>query len=286
MRWIVGIDLRERSHGAVHMAAWMRAHYRGAEPAEFVGIHVVDERLRDSAKVMSEVTAAGKRALASVAEQCGVATPFTDVRLVLAPSVEEGLARAAASPGIDGLLIGRIAPREGRSLVRLGSVARRLLRSLPAPVLVVPPNLVGSDIGGGAIMLATDLGETSIAAARFSSQLASELGRDLVATHLDPERDVGHDLLGDRTILASWTPRRTLADVDEWVREHAIPAARTSIADDSVVDGLLAAAHHEGAAILACGSRRLGALDRIFTSSVGTDLARMADRPVLVVPSP
>jgi nucleotide-binding universal stress UspA family protein len=286
MRWIVGIDLRERSHGAVHMAAWMRAHHRGAEPAEFVGIHVVDERLRDSARVMSEVIAAGKRALASVAEQCGVADPFTDVRVVLAPSVEQGLARAASHAGIDGLLVGRIAPSEGRSVVRLGSVARRLLRSLPAPVLVVPPNLVGSDIGGGAIMLATDLGETSIAPARFSSRVASELGRDLVVSHSDPERDVGHDLLGDRTLLASWTPRRTLADVDAWVREHEIPAARTHITHDGVVDGLLAAAHREGAAILACGSRQLGAVDRIFTSSVGTDLARLADRPVLIVPSP
>lgn len=286
MRWIVGIDLRERSHGAVHMAAWMRAQYRGTEPAEFFGIHVVDERLRDSAKVMSEVIGAGRQALASVAEQCGVADPFTDVRVVLAPSVEQGLARAAARPDIDGLLLGRIAPREGRSLVRLGSVARRLLRSLPVPVLVVPPNLVGNDIGGGGIMLASDLGEASLAAARASSQLASELGRDLVATHLDPGRDFGHDLLGDRMILASWTPRRTLADVDAWVREHAIPATRTSIVDDSIVEGLLAAAHREDAAILACGSRRLSTLDRVFTSSVGTDLARLADRPVLVVPSP
>jgi len=285
MRWIVGIDLHERSDGAVHMAAWLRAQHRGEAAPELVGVHVVDERLRDSARVMSEVIAAGKRALASAAERCGVANPFTDVRVVLAPSVEEGLARAATGPGIDGLIIGRIAPREGRRLVRLGSVARRLLRSLPAPVLVVPPNLVGADLGSGGIVLATDLGTTSVDAGRFASRLARELGRDLIATHLDPAMAIGPDLLGDRTILAAWTPRRTLADVDAWVREHQLAVARTTLSAEGVVEGLLEEASREHAPILVCGSRRLSVLDRIFTSSMGTDLARFADVPVLVVPS-
>lgn len=268
------------------MAAWLRSHYRGDAPVEFVAVHVVDERLRDSLKVMSEVLAEARRSLASAAARCGVPDPFTDVRIVLAPSVASGLARAVKGQSAEGLIIGRIAPREGHRLVRLGSVARKVLRDLPAPVIVVPPDLGDSDIGDGGIVLATDLDETSIVAARFSARLASELGRDVVATHMDPARDVGHDLLGDRTILASWTPRRTLADVEQWVQEHEIPIARTRLVDDAVVEGLLAVAHHEKAAILACGSRRLGTIDRIFTSSVGTDLARLAERPVLVVPSP
>jgi nucleotide-binding universal stress UspA family protein len=286
MRWIVGIDLLERSHGAVRMAAWLRGHSRGEPAAEFVAVHVVDERLRDSLKVMSEVTAEARRAVATAAAGCGVPDPFDDVRVLLAPSVESGLAGAAKAPGVDGLIIGRIAPRQERRLVRLGSVARKVLRELPAPVLVVPPDLVDSDIGDGGIVLATDLAEASIAAARFTGRLASELGRDLIATHMDPGGDVGHDLLGDRTILASWTPRRTMVDVEHWVHEHGIPAAGTRFAEDAVVEGLLAVAYHEKAAILACGSRRLGTVDRIFTSSVGTDLARFADLPVLVVPSP
>jgi nucleotide-binding universal stress UspA family protein len=286
MRWIVGIDLLDRSHGAVRMAAWLRSHYRGDSPAEFIAVHVVDERLRDSLKVMSEVLAEARRTLASAAARCGVPDPFTDVRVVLAPSVESGLARAATEPDIDGLVIGRVAPRDGHRLVRLGSVARKMLRDLPVPVMVVPPDLDDSDIGDGGIVLATDLGETSVAAARFSVRLANELGREVIATHMDPARDVSHDLLGDRTILASWTPRRTMADVQHWVQEHEIAVGRTRLVDDSVVEGLIAIAYHEKAAMLACGSRRLGTIDRIFTSSVGTDLARLAERPVLVVPSP
>jgi nucleotide-binding universal stress UspA family protein len=285
VRWLVGIDLRERSNGAVRMAAWLRGHHRGDSPAEFVAVHVVDERLRDALLAMSEVLAQARRTLASAAARCGVPDPFTDVRVVLAPSVESGLARAAAAEGADGLVIGRVAPREGYRLVRLGSVARKVLRDLPAPVIVVPPDLGDDEIGDGGIVLATDLHETSIAAARFGARLAGEVDRDLVVTHMDPARDVAHELLRDRTI-ASRTPRRTMADVEQWVQEHGIPAARTRLVDDSVVEGLLAVAHHEKAAMLACGSRRLGTIDRIFTSSVGTDLARLAELPVLVVPAP
>lgn len=286
MRWIVGIDLLERSNGAVRMAAWLRGHYRGDSPAEFIAVHVVDERLRDSLKVMSEVTAKARETLASAAERCGVPDPFTDVRVVFAPSVEAGLARAVTAPGVDGLLIGRVAPRDGYRLVRLGSVARKVLRDLPAPVMVVPPDLADSAIGEGGIVLATDLDDMSVAAARFSIRLASELGREVIATHMDPARDVGHDLLGDRTILAAWKPRRTTADLQQWVQEHQLAVGATRLVDDAVVEGLIAIAHHEKAAMLACGSRRLGTIDRIFTSSVGTDLARNAERPVLIVPSP
>jgi len=286
MRWIVGVDLLERSNGAVRMAAWLRSQHRGDSPAEFIAVHVVDERLRDSLKVMSEVVAEARRTLASAAAHCGVPDPFTEVRVDLAASVESGLARAATGPGIDGLIIGRVAPRDGHRLVRLGSVARKVLRDLPAPVMVVPPDLGDSDIGDGGIVLATDLYETSIAAARSSVRLANELGREVIATHMDPARDVSHDLLRDRTILASPTPRRTMADLQRWVQEHGIAVGGTRLVDDFVVEGLIAVAHHEKAAMLACGSRRLGTIDRIFTSSVGNDLARLAERPVLVVPSP
>jgi nucleotide-binding universal stress UspA family protein len=37
--------------------------------------------------------------------------------------------------------------------------------------------------------------------------------------------------------------------------------------------------------MLVVGSRQLSLAERIFSSSVGSDLARLADRPVLVVPA-
>lgn len=284
MRWIVGIDVRGRSRGTVQLAAWLRSHLRAASP-EFIAVHVVDERIRDSAKIVSEVVAAGERALADAAEHSGVDNPFSAVRVVFGASIEDGLTQAATAAGIDALVIGRIARRDGHSLIRLGSVARRLLRRLPAPIVVVPPDLMATDIGGGAVTLATDLGPTSLEAARFATRLARGLTRDLLVTHVDPYSDVGRDLVGDAAILAAWRPRATGAEVDQWVREHGIPAARTSISEAGVVEGLLEQAKLADAPLLVCGSRRLTATDRLFTSSVGTDLARVADRPVLIVPS-
>jgi nucleotide-binding universal stress UspA family protein len=284
MRWIVGIDLDGRSAGTVHMAAWLRACHVGGTAPEFVGVHVVDERVRNSAKVMSEVIAAGERALASAAEQSGVASPFAQLRVVVAPSVEDGLAEAAAVANVDGVLIGRAAPSAGHRLVRLGSVARRLLRRLPAPVLVVPPDLTTDRIGEGAVLFATDLGPSSVAAGQFAGRIAAQTGRGLVAAHVDPDVGTARDWLGTETILAAWEPRRDIDDVERWLAEHEIPVARAEISREPVVEGVLALARSEDAPIVVCGSRRLDTADRVFTSSMASDLARFADRAVLVVP--
>ncbi len=285
MRWIVGIDLAARSRGAVHMAAWLRANHIGEPGPEFIAAHVVDERLRDPSTT-AEVTASAERSLTAAAADAGVENPFSSIRVVFARSPEDGLAAAADSADIDGILIGRAAPRAGGTLVRLGSVARRLLRRLPAPILVVPPDLDHASVGTGAAVFATDLGETSVAAGRAACRIARSLARDVVAVHLDPSSDVGRDLLGDRTLLALWTPVRTAADVAAWVRANGLDVTRAFVSHEGVVEGLLHEAIREDAPLIACGSRRLGTVDRWFHSSVGDDLARFADRPVLVVPTP
>ncbi|NJK31386.1 MAG: universal stress protein, partial [Deltaproteobacteria bacterium] len=78
------------------------------------------------------------------------------------------LLERAAMLELDALLVGRRARRDEDPIVRLGEVTRRVVRKLPAPVIVVPPDF-GDDardlLGSGPIILATDLSDHCIAAA-------------------------------------------------------------------------------------------------------------------------
>ena len=89
---------------------------------------------------------------------------------------------AAAS----GLVIGRAAERGSRAVVRLGRVARRVLRRLPCPVVVVPPDL--SAVADGPILLATDLDVASASAVTFARDLAARHGRELKVVHVGETR--------------------------------------------------------------------------------------------------
>lgn len=287
MRWLVGIDLHARSHGAVNTAAWLRAHLRmdpSRTPPEFVGIHVVDERFRESAKVMSALRRAGEEALARAAALGGDTGLFRSLEVVMAPSPEDGLQQAIAEFGADAMILGRIAPRGGHEIVRLGSVARRLLRRLPVPILVVPPDLERNAIAAGPVLLATDLGADAAVAAGVASTLARGLARPLVAGHVDALPDTTQSLLDEIWVQPPLTSRRTRADVEQWCAAQGVVASKTLLSHGAVVDDLLDHARTTDACMIVCGSRRLAILDRVFTTSIGTDIARVTDRPVLIVP--
>jgi nucleotide-binding universal stress UspA family protein len=287
MRWIVGIDLRERSRGALQMAAWMRTHRLPAAEHDFVGVHVVDEtlRLRLTSDLLRSYVEAVEREIARAVDETAVASALSETRVAMAASAEDGLAEAATTSGVEGLLVGRAAYREGRKLVRLGRVARRLLRRLPAPLMVVPPDLSRAEVGSGRIVLATDLGVSSSRAATVAASLASSLGRELEVVHVQDPRETAMPFATAEgfALPPPMTPREP-AEVEAWAREQGLESASTRLLEGDTIASLLAHAREASAPIVVCGSRRLGVADRVFTSSVGTDLARLADRAVLIVP--
>jgi nucleotide-binding universal stress UspA family protein len=215
----------------------------------------------------------------------GVVSPFVDLVVEPASDVVEGLVHAAETPGIAGLLVGRLAARESRALVRLGHVTRHLLRRLPAPVMVAPPDLRRADIGKGPLLAATDLGPSSINAVRMAVRLAAELERELVVAHVDPSVQVVPSFVGEGAVLAMRMPRRTIGDVAQWMATHELGRAECRILDGTIVDALLGEAARIDAPILVCGAEHLSAVERFFTASVAGDLARLSDRAVLVVPA-
>jgi len=287
MRWIVGIDLGEHAGGALQMAAWLRTHRRPELEQEFVGIYVLDEWTRGGARdhELAALTERARAALQAAFEPTGVASPFGALEIVLAPNAVEGLSHAAVRPDIDGLLVGRLAGRVERSLVRLGRVTRQLLRRLPAPVMVVPPDLPRTEVGKGPLLVATDLQPRSVNAARLARRLATELDRGLVVAHVDPAVQVVPSFVGEGTLVGLRTPRSTTAEVVQWIVTNDLGDAQPCLLDGVIVDALLGEASRVDAPLVVCGAEHISPAARLFGASVAGDLARLADRAVLVVPS-
>lgn len=284
MRWLIGIDLRKRSKGALQMGAWLCAQST-SEPIELVCAHVIAERVWGPQDVAEALRPWAVEALAQDVARWGPATGIVATRVVVAPSVEAGLAQVARETHCHGIVIGRVAPMSGRALVRLGTVARRMLRQLPLPVMVVPADMSQDDIGGGPLMLGTELGSSSSSAARFAHEIAGALDRGLVLVHVDPSHMIAPPYLGGGAAAIARVPGRDRSDMETWARHRGLVGVELRLADGPVLECLIDEARRGPAAIVVVGSRALGLAQRLFVSSVASDLARFADRPVLVVPA-
>ena len=281
VRWIVGLDLRPRSQGAIKTARWL-AHHGGPQVRHrFYGVHVVPQLPRVSVRddVMDELCQRAQRHAEQTIVEAGAKDAITRVDAV--PGVPtKTLAAASTFYDVDGLIIGRHGPRDGGTVVRLGTVARQLLRSLPAAVMVVPPDHDPEAQPRGPVLVATDLAPDAAAAGRFGLRLARELGVDLVLLHV-PET-------GQLAAQLGATPHTPLVQDPEafehWVDTYGLGGARTETSPGDPVEQTLTLAEAHDASLIVCGSRRLTLGDRVFQASTGSTLAAYAPRPVVVVP--
>lgn len=279
MKWILGLDLKPDSAGAVRTAAWMSAVTQPPARQRFFGVHVVPFAPRVDVRddVVDDLVARAQRAAQDSVEAGGAREAMTKVEAVLGDEPNAHLAAACRYHGADGILIGRHAASDEEAFVRLGRVARRLIRELPAAVMVVPPNYRPETEQAGPVVAATDLSKDSIAAARFGLQIARELGAELLLAHI--RRGSEYALTPE--------PRREDASedgFDRWIAAYGLGGARTVTQTGDVVNRMLSIAHQENASMIVCGSRHLSTIQRVLQASTGTDLARFASRPVLVVP--
>jgi nucleotide-binding universal stress UspA family protein len=286
MKWIVGLDLRPHSHGALAFAAWLSAN---ARDQSFVGLHVVEERdlpVSGSAAIDPIVRAARDHTLATLR-----ATHTTDAlgepEVVPSRTADAALAAALSNEAADGIIIGRRAAAGEHSIVRLGRVARRLLRHLPGPVLVAPADLSPDHMGDGPVLAALDGTDSSLGAARIAARMAESLGRELVLVHaVGLSSTMGVDYLPPdtahrirQTFESDERPR-----LEAWIAEHGLQDARLKIVEGPVVQSLLVVAERESACMVATGSRGLGPIEHLFVTGVGLDLAGAAPLPVLIAP--
>ncbi|MCA9704677.1 MAG: universal stress protein [Myxococcales bacterium] len=281
MRWIVGLDLRERSQGAIRTARWLSQHRAESVRHRFYGVHVVPQQVRVSARddVIDELCEQARVAAEAALIEAGAREAFDRIEAV--PGLPlQALAAASTYYDVDGMIVGRHGPRDGGTIVRLGTVARQLLRKLPAAVMVVPPDHDPASQPEGPVLVATDLAPDAAAAGRFGLRLAQELGVDLLLLHV-PET-------GQLAAQLGAAPHSPIVQdpqaFDDWVQRYGLGGARTETSPGDPIEQTLRLAQAHDASVIVCGSRRLSLADRVFQASTGSTLAAHARRPVVVVP--
>jgi nucleotide-binding universal stress UspA family protein len=284
MRFIVGLDLRPQGAGAIQMVRWLSGHVGAPANQSFVGVHVVlraGDTARDDA--LDEVCGRRVEQIDAALRAAGARDAFDRIEAVPGDDAAETLAAALRYHQADAILIGRQAPAQGRAVFRLGRCARRLVRALPAPVMVVPPDTERGDIGAGPVVVASDLTASSSRAAHVGLSMARDLSRDLV-------------------VLSTWRPAMTASPewdaliepfdagdadpeaVERWLVAQRLGGAIGVREPGDPVEAMLRLGAERDAALLVSGSRRLGLARRVIVASTGTDLARTSPIPVLIVP--
>lgn len=198
-----------------------------------------------------------------------------------APALLEAAARA------DLLVVG--SRGEGGFLgLRLGSVAHKVLAHPPCPVMVVHEGSAASDDARGRIVVGVDGSDGARTALLWAVEEADRRRAPLVVLHgWSPPAVAGG------TFPAAYPP------ADVWERgarllvDEAVERARTaSPALD--VEGRLVCAGGAGAlleaaadaAMVVVGTRGRGRVAELLLGSVGQQVARHAECPVVVVPQP
>ncbi|HWB76647.1 MAG TPA: universal stress protein [Nannocystaceae bacterium] len=283
-KWIVGLDLGERSQGALQFAAWMAQ--QGGD--RLIALHVLEEDYLLSAlryHHLDEVQALARKAAEAAVDRAGARTAIASIEVLEGQTAEDSLVAARTYHRCDGIVIGRNAPRDGARIVRLGRVARRVLRALPSPVFVVPPDL--GQIGAGPVIVGVDVEEEGSTAVEFARAFAERFGRPLELVAVSPVLDVhGAQYWPAETVakiradharaaeqqLAAWASARNLANATRTVRLG------------SVAEELVSLARERDALTIVTGSRKLSMFDRWLLASTGSELAGHATCPVAIVP--
>jgi len=265
MRWVVGVDVGEGSHGALALVAWAAGQARPGI-GDLVAVHVLEaEHLRVVLRLhhLDEVTAEARRVTEKTLARHGLETP---VEIVQAIEASDGLAAVAERLAADAIVVGRHAGLDGSGLGRLGRIARRSLQELAAPVIVAPHDLTPEAVGAGPILALSSLGDDSVEAVRFARRLATWLGRELVVAHGE-ER-----------------PSEGLGALEAWVTATGVRADRLQVVEGSILASAPRLVSELQAALLVTGSRMLSGIGRRLHTSIGSELAASAPLAVAVVP--
>jgi nucleotide-binding universal stress UspA family protein len=277
-RWLIGLSLSSDELGPLELGAWLQETTGARLDVMHVAVvPTLPQRFFDELEqslhetLDQQVADAGLHAIGSVEVRLG--------RNLAHELVE----RAAALDA--GLLVGRCAPRSSAAIVRLGRVARRVLRHLPGVVGVAPPDLKRSDIGTGPVFVAIDPFHDTGDAVDFARSLSSQTGRELVAVNVFDTTGAVRSLPPDLARrYAATIEDEAQTTLDAFVKRHDLGGVRMLRPRGSAVDQLLELSRGERASLLVCGSRRLSAIERIFEGTLGSMLAANADVPVFLVP--
>jgi nucleotide-binding universal stress UspA family protein len=288
MKWIVGIDPSEGHEGSIQFAAWLKRLGFVAEDQSIEAVHVLPQvglfapgMTKDEQAIVHDHA---KKHLDEVLQKSLASGAISSLRVLQSETIDVGLGQAQAEAEAEAIAVGRRTPRGESGVVRLGPVARRLLRTLPSTVVVVPPDLGTRGSGQGPVLLATDLEDHSRAAANFAMEMAKRLDRPLAVAHVVPTVSFATTYLSPATLSKLHDETGHIDRLRSWCDAQKIETAGPMVLFGEPVREVAKTAMGHDAALVVVGSRRLSLPARAFAHSFSSELAASSWAPVAVVP--
>jgi len=213
-----------------------------------------------------------------------------DIDVEAGPGIAEIIVARASSLPADLIVMGTHG-RMGITGLLLGSVAERVLRTAPCPVIVVPRHDVvpTETVSFKQIVCAIDFSASSLAALRWGLSLAQETDASLWLLHtieVPPELRTSAVLTDQEVDELNASAR---ADALNRLRSLIPPQARgfcsidTATATGEAAHAILRFAAAQKADLIVMGAQGHGALDRFIFGSKTRDVIGAATCPVLTV---
>ena len=286
------VDFSEFSRHAVDHAAAI-ARWYGARVAV---LHVVPNWAAvDAPPLASSVTERARimRDLACFTAMVPAGVPL-DLRIEEAPDVHEEVLGQAAALHADLMVLGSHG-RSGFKRWLLGSVAEKLIRRSPCPVMVVPARAADvapdAPIRFGHILCPVDFSDGSLLALEHALALAEEADSQLTVLHVIevPPELREHPVLEDfnvdavRAAAEAGALRRLRALIPDEARTYC--TVQTTVREGAAFREILKVAGERSADLVVMGLQGRGALDLMVFGSNTVRVARGAACPVLIVRS-
>jgi nucleotide-binding universal stress UspA family protein len=203
--------------------------------------------------------------------QAAIASGVATQCAVLDGDPPDQIVREAKHTAADIIVMGRHSQGASNPWV-LGSVAERVLKRAPCPVVVVRPFPRHRGERPRRVLCGLDLGETSPSTLKCAVAVSHALRADLHALHVVTDGD---------------TERARLAVAATVAGESATTGLHVEarVAAGVPYQEILAVAHEKEADLIVVGTHGGGVVDRQFLGSTTLHLLRQAECPVLVVPA-
>ena len=285
-------SLRALQHGSA-LAGWyessLTAFYVDTTPSIENAADFEDFAIAPSA-VLEAVRSTG--AARDVRTFVGRASCRTAVDVVVEKSsvIDAAILERARALPADLIVMGTHG-RSGVKRLLIGSVAERILRTAPCPVMVVPPHdaVATSAVSFKHIVCAIDFSESSLAGLTWAVSLAEEADARLSLLHVievPPELRVSAVVTDDHL---DELHAAVEADMLARLRSLVPPAAaqfcsvETATAAGAAGHAILAFAAERGADLIVMGAQGHGSLERWIFGSKTRDVVWGATCPVLTV---
>ena len=214
-----------------------------------------------------------------------------DVHVLAAPAVHKEILAEAERVAADLIVLGTHG-RSGFDRLIFGSVAEKILRTSPLPVMTVPPHDPATLPPGREfrrILYTTDFSPGSAAALQYAASLAQHAAAELIAMHVvEPAPESSDPIVGVSIDLAEYelarqrqAAKHLQAAVPEWIRLGCDTA-------DVVTSGrpfveILRVAAERRADLIVTSVHGRNAIDRLVFGSTTEQVLRRATCPVLTI---